>query len=47
MSAHLVDHDIVSHSAVPGVIYALLMNLCALAFIIVMRLKTPSLAGAH
>lgn len=33
--------------AVPGVIYALLMNLCALAFIIVMRLKTPSLAGAH
>lgn len=33
--------------AVPGVIYALLMNVCALAFIFVMRLKTPTLAGAH
>lgn len=33
--------------AVPGVIYALLMNVCAIIFIVVMRLKAPSLAGAH
>lgn len=33
--------------AVPGVIYALLMNICAIIFIIAMRLKPPSLAGAH
>ena len=33
--------------AVPGVIYALLMNVSALAFIFIMRLKTPTLAGVH
>lgn len=33
--------------AVPGVIYALLMNICAIVFILAMRLKAPSLAGAH
>ncbi|MDP1733343.1 MAG: bile acid:sodium symporter family protein [Sulfuritalea sp.] len=33
--------------AVPGVIYALLMNVCAIIFIGLMRLKSPSPAAVH
>ncbi len=33
--------------AIPGVIYALLMNVCAIVFIGLMRLKPPHLAAAH
>jgi BASS family bile acid:Na+ symporter len=33
--------------AVPGVIYALLMNVCAIIFIGLMRMKPPSLAAVH